>query len=122
MGAVQDRAGITLATAKARLGVTSSTEDDVIQEIVDMALEAADNYLNNPFVDDDGTELAIPALVRRGVYKLVAAEYNAGDDGVELEATNVKEGDIQVALKSWDERVNMIAATYWQSCRLEPGL
>lgn len=122
MGAVQDRSGITLAMVKARLGVSGTAEDDLIQEILDASQEEADDYLNNPFEDADGVELPIPSRVKRGIYKLIAMEYNVGDDGVELEAKSVKEGDIALGLRTWEERADMVTTRYWLSCRLEPGL
>lgn len=122
MGAIADRAGITLASAKTRLGVSGTAEDAEIQEIVDMALEAADNYVNNAFLDVDGAELPIPAIVKRGVYKLVAMEYNAGLDGVELEAKSVKEGDVAITYNTWEERLELVSGSYWRAYRMEPGL
>lgn len=124
MGAVQDRSGITLAIVKARLGVSGSASDGVLEEILDAALEAADDFLNNPFTDADGAELAIPAIVKRGVHALIKVWWELENGtGLENAASSVKEGDVQINfLGAADRGVGPIQTQFWAAHRLEPGL
>lgn len=124
MGAVQDRSGITLEIVKSRLGVSGSASDDLLQEILDAALEAADDFLNNPFSAADGAELAIPAIVKRGVHALIKVWWELENGtGLENAASSVKEGDVQINfLSAADRGVGPIQTQYWAAHRLEPGL
>lgn len=124
MGAVQDRSGITLAIVKARLGVSGTASDSVLKEILDAAQEAADDFLNNPFTSADGAELAIPAIVKRGVHALIKVWWELENgSGLENAASSVKEGDVQINFLDASGRgVAPIQMQFWASYRLEPGL
>jgi hypothetical protein len=124
MGAVQERSGITLEIVKARLGVSGSASDVLLEEILDAALEAADDFLNNPFTGADGAELAIPAIVKRGVHALIKVWWELENgSGLENAASSVKEGDVQINFLDASARgVAPIQTQFWASHRLEPGL
>lgn len=124
MGAVQDRSGITLEIVKSRLGVSGTASDDVLEEILDAALEEADNYLCNAFLDADGAELAIPSAVKRGVHALIKVWWELENgSGFELAASSVKEGDVQINYLGKDDRgLSAVQTQFWASWRLEPGL
>lgn len=124
MGAVQDRSGVTLAIVKARLGVSGTASDDLLSEILEASLEAADNYLCNPFTDASGADEAIPAGVKRGVHALIKVWWELeGGTGLENAASSVKEGDVQINyLAAADRGITAIAAQFWAPYRLEPGL
>lgn len=122
--AVAERSGITLDIVKSRLGISDSAQDGVLSEILDAALEAADEYLNNGFTSPDGADLAIPAQVKRGVHALIKVWWEL-EQGLGLAdlASTVKEGDVQVSYLSADDRgATAIQAQFWAQYRLEPGL
>lgn len=87
MGAVTDRSTVGLAELKSALGVTIPDYDDQLDAALVCAKEAADNYLNNPFLERDEddpaeyvepeVELPIPQLVEKGVIAYSAALFAA---------------------------------------------
>lgn len=79
--AVQLRSVLDRDAVKAKLGITGATLDDRIDELLAEAKVEADQYLGNPFLERDAetghylephVELAIPALVERGVVAYVS--------------------------------------------------
>jgi hypothetical protein len=77
--AVTDRSGIDLAFVKPllRLAKDDAVWDAQLTLFVEEALEVADTYCNNPFVDADGVEMKIPARVRNGVVEWVRTRFDA---------------------------------------------
>lgn len=48
-----------------------ATAEALLKLLFDAAVAAADNYLENPFVDSDGLDVAQPPTVKLGVYEYV---------------------------------------------------
>ena len=92
-GAIQTRSGITLAQAKAHLCETASTYDTHLDLFLEAALEEADTYCNNPFVDEDGAELPIPARIKLGVLSLVETKFDRLKSRQEADPHLEVEGD-----------------------------
>lgn len=76
--AVQDRSGLTLELIKPmlRLAKTDTTWDVQLELYLDEALEGADSYCNNPFLDAEGADRKIPAKVKAGCIEWVRMRFN----------------------------------------------
>lgn len=81
MGAVVDRCSlaagsiIELEVVKQHLRIVHTAEDAVLQLMIVAAKEAADQYLNNPFVDSLGVPVAIPSAVKMWLLSVIADMY-----------------------------------------------
>lgn len=87
--AIQDRLALDLADAKAFIGVVEDDYDVQITLYLESAKEKADAYINNPFLDTDGSELSIPSTIKEGVLEYVYARW------CELNAREREELDLQ---------------------------
>lgn len=82
MGAVVDRGSLAvgvvteLEVIKQHLRIVHTAEDAVLQLMVVAAKEAADQYLNNPFVDSLGAPVAIPSAVKMWLLSIIADMYS----------------------------------------------
>lgn len=137
MGAVAERSTLTVADIREEVGIPATVSDGRVGRWLAEAFEAADTYLNNPFVqrDEDGepvdpqVDLPIPAGVDRGVIEYVRWRWTASPSnggGVPLGVTSESVGDLS---KSYAASATLtgsvgddIARQYWSRYRLEPGL
>lgn len=74
--AIQTRAGIDVARVKQYLREQESVYDFHLEGFLAEALEVADTYCNNPFLDEEEVERAIPQRVKNGVYEWVAMRFD----------------------------------------------
>ena len=137
MGAVEDRLSLDRDTeVKPFLGIdpADTSIDWFLDILIAAALHAADDYLNNPFEDEDGTELPIPDDVKLGVMFYIQASYldqpmrgdpADGEEGCGLclppGVTQLKAGDVQISLSVTLLQENPRILRYWRNHRLEPG-
>jgi hypothetical protein len=124
MGAVVDRLSLTVSDVKDFLAISVATYDDEIEDLLEAAKEDADSYLNNPFEDDDGTELDIPGPVRLGVIRWIEAELPAGLGGAPAGVISEKAGDVSRTYAQADtsQAIPAPAVRLWKRYRLLPGV
>lgn len=100
--AVQGRSVLDRDAVKTALGITGSSLDDQIDELLSEAKVEADSYLGNPFLERDAetgryvepnVEIPIPRLVERGVVAYVALGLWS-DTSFRLAAEAVLRGDL----------------------------
>jgi len=112
---------LTWATNKVAFGLyigESDPELSLYQLPYEATLDAADEYLNNPFVDDDGVDF-MPNAIKLGVYELARrAREMSGNNGATMEKTGDLQKQYSIALLVDDID---IYARYWHQWRLEPG-
>ena len=94
---------------------------DELEAYFDSAKEAADLYLNNPFVDEDDVDIALPARVALGVYHLVQAEYSLSVEGRSDAMTSVKTHMLAVTYASPEDARMAVENRFWAPYRLVPG-
>lgn len=107
-------------TVRQRTKLTDADATE-LEAYFDSAKEAADEYLNNPFVDDDENDLALPARVELGVYLLVQAEYALSIESRTDAMTSVKTHMLAVTYASPEEARMAVQDRYWAPWRLVPG-
>lgn len=85
MGAIADKTRLNLATAKEFLHVNESdtSQDNVIQLLLDAAVNDADLFCNNPFTDKP-----IPAAVDLWILQRVARTFSVRPAGIKSENIN----------------------------------
>lgn len=124
--AVQDRLSLTLTQVKARIGVKGTDDDDYLTDVLAAALEAADAYMQNPFLQRDAEDdyesyldgpvtVAIPSRVKLGVIEWVRLYRNKSDRRQTSRTTE----DLSEGLKSFKDAEREIEDTYWAPYRLE---
>lgn len=132
MGAVIDRLSLDLDELKSYLGITGSSYDTLLTDLFAASKEAADEYLNNDFLDDDGSELDIPRQVKYGCYLWVGGESRIPGLAHIAGVQSVKTGDIQVVYGTQAETGYFAGGSYirgltpeverlWQHYREQPG-
>lgn len=72
---VTDRLTLSLEEAKLHLRVDHDEEDLLIQDFIDSAKASADQFLNNPFLNEDGSDRPIPADIKVWVMRRVTFLY-----------------------------------------------
>lgn len=87
MGAIKERINLDLDTVKAYLFIDTDHEDTVIKILLDSALEVADQYCDNPFIEH-GLELEIPENITLWVLQRVSRDYHRRSEGKNQEATS----------------------------------
>jgi hypothetical protein len=93
--AIRDRSIITLTLVKLHCHIDDpSPEDPVLQIYLDGAKSAADRFCNNPFLNPDGSPMAIPSDVEVWILKSVDNVYQRPASGVKLDVSN-QEGRIE---------------------------
>lgn len=73
-GAVTLESGL-VNSYSAEAPVHAFTDDEIIADLIQGAKEAADEYVNNPFVDSLGQPQPIPADIRNWVLRKVGRDY-----------------------------------------------
>ena len=115
MGAVTNRLTLSLSDAKDYLGVADTSEDSYITDLITASKQAADLYLNNPFLDANGDEEAIPELVKLGCLVWISREFARRTPGV----TMSKAGDLSEKYASVEE-IGQDVRRHWQPYRKYP--
>ena len=110
MGAVVDRLAIDRDDQLKPWVSPLTAADTVLDLLITAGKEAADAYLSNDFLDDDGvTELAIPEQVRFGVYEWIRLSLMKRTPGVKSE----KAGDLAISYTDTKEITEQIIEMYW---------
>lgn len=86
------------------------------------AKEAADEYLNNPFTDDEGNKEPIPSSVKLGVYAWVQAHLSQFEQARTGGETSVSTDRLSVSYGTIEEQEQAIERRYWSRYRHNPGL
>lgn len=94
MGAVFDRLLIGLPETKNYLRVEHTEDDALISDLIDVAKEQIDAFLQNDFIDTEGNAIGIPLSIKIAAFKMVASWYEARRDDV----TNENAGGHSVAV------------------------
>jgi len=115
--AVQERLVISDAELTGYLGVTDPS-DPVLLVMLQAAKEAADAYCNNPFLNSDGVEVAIPEGVKLGVLRWVEQELKKQPIGV----TSERAGDLARTYSAGAMAIHEAALSHWRRYRVVPGL
>ena len=97
------------AEFRAYVGIPTGS-DDRLERLFESGKRAADHYMNNPFVDDDGVDIPIPGEVIEGVFAW--SKVILDSSGTTGPASNVK------MLKVGDNRVQYGGSS---STDLTPG-
>jgi hypothetical protein len=122
MGAVIERLDVDVGDAEAWPGMPASPDSDRVELLLTAAKALADEYLNNPFEDDDGLELAIPDAVKVGVLVWVSEHYQFIPSSWNV--TRVRTGDLEEWKSTGGANApNMDpggARPYWEPHRLVP--
>lgn len=118
--AVKERSTVDLEKLKSFIYMpTSITADDVILELsLEAAKEAADSYLNNPFLDPDDNEEPIPASVEMGVLVYAAFEADRQSPGIASKRTD----RLAETYRATGEVAGEIESRHWWYYRINPGL
>lgn len=128
--AVQTRLVLDLTETKSLIGISVSTYDDILQIMLDSAKEAADNYMNNPFLNDDGTDGEIPSKVKLGVVRWVAMEFREGFPSAPVTSgvagplkrwKTAKEEEEYASGASIEFQYSLVMDRYWSEFRLLPN-
>ena len=120
--AIQERLDLTIDQVKEALHITGDSDDFVISTALEGARIDADAFVNNPFEDSDGNELAIPKGITLGVIFMIKAALGIKDQSV-LGVKSEKAGD--VARTYGDGQliaINPQVESYFLPHRLSPGL
>ena len=80
------------AALKSYLKVVDASEDEFLQRWLKSATRAADRYLKNDFVADDGADIELPTDIETGVFELVRLSRETRDRPFGL--TSKKVGDL----------------------------
>jgi len=116
MGAVVDRdTGVTpeAAVLWARTTIPSS----LLNLLIPASAEVADEYLNNPFQDSDGNNLAIPSAITLGRLEWIKTMHERRPSG----ATAVRTGDWSQRFQAGETPdIPESVLRYWQQYRLHP--
>ncbi len=126
--AVQDRLVLPLAELKTLLGITDSGSDGKLEMLLEAAKHAADAYLNNPFENDDGAEIAIPDTVRAGVVAWVDSRRTVVGSGRDPDVIRERVGQIEREYRTGGTTGTAVSGAqasdfysfYWDSHRFEP--
>tara|TARA_Y100000593_G_scaffold81692_1_gene152963 strand:- start:675 stop:1043 length:369 start_codon:yes stop_codon:yes gene_type:complete len=115
MGAVTDRLTLTLSEVKDYVGVSDSSEDDFLNTLITAVKQAADLYLNNPFLDSAGVAADIPDLVKLGCFVWISREFQRRTPGV----TMARAGELAEKYAS-EEEIGHDVRRHWQPYRKHP--
>jgi hypothetical protein len=79
---------------EAYLGLTDEDTGGILCLLFDSSVDVIDEYLNNPFLDDEGCDTGIPTAITLAIYMMVKHELDSQsrENGV----TEVKTGDLKV--------------------------
>lgn len=118
MGAVADRdTRVTLKLAKSYAKVSGSAQDDLFDILIPASAEVADEYLNNPFEDEDGVEVDIPYAISLGRLVWIKTEVEARPPGVVKE----KAGDWMTEYSQGGEvQISEDVERHWKCWRFPP--
>ncbi|MCK5444382.1 MAG: hypothetical protein KAI73_02090 [Rhodospirillaceae bacterium] len=101
---------------------TGSAED--LQDLLDTATRAGDRYMNNPFVDDEGVDIATPRGALKGVWAYMTVLWGAdGVGGLTPAVAGVKTGDLSESFGvlgggfSPSKSAMMAGKTHWANFR-----
>lgn len=114
MGAVEDRLTLTVTEVKNILGL-GDDRDQLLDLLIPAGKQIADAYLNNPFEDADGNELAIPEAIKLGLVFWLEGELDRRPQG----AIYVKTGDLAIRYSDGTE-FNENTTRHWDPFRFEP--
>jgi hypothetical protein len=119
MGAVVDRCDLgtnaitELEMVKQHLRIVHNAEDAVLGLMIVAAKERADEYLNNPFLDSTGAEIAIPSAVKMWLLSVISDMYQNRVNRLKTESVS------NVGSQEFNSEINFeLIAPY----RLNPGL
>jgi len=115
MGAVTDRLTLALSDVKDYVGVADTSEDTFLNNLITAAKQAADLYLNNPFLDSDGEAAAIPELVKLGCLVWISREFQRRTPGV----TMSRAGELTEKYAS-EAEIGHDVRRHWQPYRKHP--
>jgi hypothetical protein len=87
MGAIKERIDLDLDTVKSYLFIDTDHEDAVLEILLKSALEVADQYCNNDFIEH-GRELPIPEDIRLWVLQRISRDYHRRSEGKSQEQTS----------------------------------
>lgn len=84
--AIQDRLTIDLDEVKEflRIDESNTSFDVTLTTLIEASKQAADAYCQNEFLDDDGTELDIPAKVKFWCLTWIARHTERGPNGITI--------------------------------------
>lgn len=120
MGAVESRSVMGLDDLKRYMGldVADEAHDFILGLMLGAAKQAADTYLNNPFLDIAGLELDIPTPVEIGVLQWAAYNARRKDSTI----TSKKAGALAETYASPEVATMEIGRAHWAMYRFLPGL
>ena len=123
MGAIVDRLVLTAAEAENWLGLSVGTGGTKLDLILAAAKEIADEFCNNPFVDADDVELAIPSAVKVGVLQLIKDTWDNNNIGnVDVKRRKAEGLEVEFMQKtSTINYMNNVVQNYLIQYRLVPG-
>jgi len=109
--AVQDRGHVASEMVAGALHMPlAQMNPNIILIAIETAKEQADGYLNNPFLDADGTEQDIPDSVLLGVIAMAAAIYARPVPGIAKEKTD------HVTIEyDYEKAIQNVQRMYWQT-------
>lgn len=121
--AVKKRSVMTLSYAKKLLRIRDEEDDVEISFLLEEAKDAADSYLNNPFLKTDEcgepldppVEESIPMSVERGILELVRAGLAAESLSLEEEKAGGRTRHFRADVLA------LIEENHWLRHRLCPG-
>jgi hypothetical protein len=93
----------------------------VLELYFDGAVEEADEFLNNDFIDADENDIPIPSRVKIGVYKLIKLAVNAGDAGRAGDETSINTDGLSVGYRPPEEAAQGILDQFMRKWRMNPG-
>lgn len=111
--AVQDRLALSVAEVKSYLKIEEDGEDADVAILLQSAKEKADDFLNNPFLNADGTEKDIPDTVKLWCMKYCARHHRNRPEGLEEESLD------ELGRLKWSGREDY---SLLRTLRLSPGI
>jgi len=125
MGAIQDRLPdpdiATLLTEfkqYAKLPSGDNTDDFILNLSLEGAMEQADLFINNPFVDGFGVDESIPSSVKLGVFVYAIQDAERTDPTI----SSKRSSRIAETYRSTEETLKAVEERYWGRYRMNPGL
>jgi len=125
MGAIQDRlpdpdiaALLTEFKKYAKIDPLDTSDDFMLQLSLEGAMEQADLFINNPFVDGFGVDESIPSSVKLGVFVFAIQDAVRADPSI----SSKRSSRIAETYRSTEEALKAVEDRYWCRYRKIPGL
>ena len=110
---------VTLELAKSYAQISGSEQDALISLLIVASAQVADEYLNNPFTDDNtdtGTDVPIPEAISLGRLVFIKHELERRPAGVNF----AKAGDWAVRYTTGEQTISADVERHWKYWRLIP--